>query len=73
MVVVANGCEKCIFAWELDREIYMNKLMGFQSKKYHDYVSKVGKALYGLQKAPRTRYGKMNFLLIVVIECHLQI
>lgn len=44
---------------DLDREIYMNQLMGFQSKKYHDYVCKVRKALYGLKKAPRTRYGKI--------------
>ena len=44
---------------ELDREIYMNQLMGFQSQGHPEYVCKLRKALYGLKQAPRAWYGKI--------------
>ena len=44
---------------ELDREIYMNQPMGFQSQEYTNYVCKILKALYGLKQAPRAWYGKI--------------
>lgn len=44
---------------ELDREIYMNQPMGFQSQDHPEYVCKLRKALYGLKQAPRAWYGKI--------------
>ncbi|KAJ9707429.1 hypothetical protein PVL29_002449 [Vitis rotundifolia] len=44
---------------ELDREIYMNQPMGFQSQSHPKYVCKLRKALYGLKQAPRAWYGKI--------------
>ncbi|CAL5324316.1 unnamed protein product [Camellia sinensis] len=44
---------------ELDREIYMNQPMGFQSQGHPEYVCKLQKALYRLKQAPRAWYGKI--------------
>lgn len=44
---------------DLDREIYMNQPMGFQSQGHPEYVCKLRKALYGLKQAPRAWYGKI--------------
>ena len=44
---------------ELDREIYMNQSMGFQSQGHPEYVCKLRKTLYGLKQAPRAWYGKI--------------
>ena len=44
---------------ELDREIYMNQPMGFQSQEYPNYVCKLQKAFYGLKQASRAWYGKI--------------
>ena len=49
---------------ELDREIYMNQPMDFQSQEYPNYVCKLRKALYGLKQAPRAWYGKIVEFLI---------
>ena len=49
---------------ELDREIYMNQPMGFQSHDHPEYVCKLRKALYGLKQAPRAWYGKIAEFLI---------
>lgn len=38
---------------ELDQEIYMNQLMGFQSQDHPKYVCKPQKTLYGVKEAPR--------------------
>ena len=45
---------------ELDKDIYMEQPRGFQSKIHPEYVCKLKKALYGLQQAPRTWYGKIG-------------
>ena len=44
---------------ELDREIYMNQPMGFQSQENPDYVCNLRKALNGLKQASRAWYGKI--------------
>lgn len=49
---------------ELDREVYMNQPMGFQSQDHHEYVCKLQKALYGLKPAPRAWYGMIAEFLI---------
>ncbi|KAG8497318.1 hypothetical protein CXB51_008528 [Gossypium anomalum] len=49
---------------ELDREIYMNQPIGFESESYPSYVCKLKKALYGLKQSPRAWYGKIAEFLI---------
>jgi uncharacterized RmlC-like cupin family protein len=44
---------------ELDREVYMNQSVGFQSKDHHEHVCKLRKALYILKQTPRVWYGKI--------------
>ena len=51
--------KNAFFHGELDREIYMNQQMGFQSQGHPEYVCKMRKALYGLKQAPRAWYGKI--------------
>jgi hypothetical protein len=38
---------------ELDEEVYIEQLEGFQLSKNADYVCKLKKSLYGLKQAPR--------------------
>ena len=38
---------------ELDREVYLEQLKGFENKLNSEYVCKLKKALYGLKLAPR--------------------
>jgi hypothetical protein len=38
---------------ELEEEVYIEQLEGFQLSKNVDYVCKLKKALYGLNQAPR--------------------
>ena len=46
-----------------DREIYMNKLRGFENKAHLEYVCKLRKPLYNLNQAPRAWYDKINKFL----------
>ncbi len=48
---------------ELDRLIYMNQPMGFQSQNHPEFVCKLQKALYGLKQAPRAWYRKIDEFL----------
>lgn len=59
MEFVANGCEECVLARELDWEIYMNQPLGFQNQDHPEYVCKLRKALYGLKQSPIAWYGKI--------------
>ena len=49
---------------ELDREIYMDQPIGFQSRDHPKHVCKLRKALYGLKQAPRAWYGKIAEFLV---------
>lgn len=44
---------------ELDREIYMNQLRGFENQAHQEYVYKLRKALYGLKQALRAWYDEI--------------
>ncbi|GKA51739.1 retrovirus-related pol polyprotein from transposon TNT 1-94 [Tanacetum coccineum] len=43
---------------DLDKEIYMEQLEGFQVKGKEDYMCRLQKSLYGLKQAPRQWYKK---------------
>ena len=49
---------------ELEEEVYMSQSPGFEIKGKEDYVYKLDKALYGLNKAPRAWYKKIAKFLI---------
>ena len=49
---------------ELDNDIYMEQLKGFESKIHHEYICKLKKALYGLKQAPRAWIGKIGEFLV---------
>ena len=49
---------------ELDKDIKMEQLRGFESKIHPEYVCKLKKALYGLKQAPRASYGKIGEFLV---------
>jgi hypothetical protein len=45
---------------EIEEEVYIEQLEGFQLSKNSDYVCKLKKALYGLKKAPRAWYSRLD-------------
>jgi hypothetical protein len=45
---------------ELEEEVYIEQLEGFQLSENTDYVCKLKKALYGLKQAPRTWYSRLD-------------
>lgn len=47
------------FNEEVEEEVYIEKLEGFQSLNKPDLVCRL-KALYGLKKAPRAWYSKLD-------------
>ena len=49
---------------ELDNDIYMEQLKGFESKIHPEYICKLKKALYGLKQAPRAWYMKIGEFLV---------
>ena len=49
---------------ELDKDIYMVKPRGFESKIHPEYVCKLKKELYGLKQAPRAWYRKIGEFLV---------
>ena len=54
---------------ELQEEIYMQQLEGFQED--HLFVCRLKKSLYGLKQAPRAWYAKMDAFLLSIgfIRC----
>jgi hypothetical protein len=45
---------------ELEEEVYIEQLEGFQLSENIDYVCKLKKALYGLKQAPRAWYSRLD-------------
>ena len=45
---------------ELEEEVYIEKLEGFQLSENTDYVCKLNKALYGLKHTPRAWYSRLD-------------
>jgi hypothetical protein len=45
---------------ELEEEVYIEQLEGFQLSENTNYVCKLKKALYGLKQAPRAWYSKLD-------------
>ena len=49
----------------LEEEVYIEKLEGFQLNNKGDYVCKLKKALYGIKQAPRAWYARLDSYLQV--------
>ena len=49
---------------DLEEEIYMQQLRGFEVKGKENLVCKLKKTLYGLKKAPRQWYKKFNSFMM---------
>jgi len=49
---------------ELDKDIKMEQLRGFESKIHPEYVCKLKKALYGLKQNPQAWFGKIGEFLV---------
>jgi hypothetical protein len=47
----------------LEEEVYIEQLEGFQLTNKGDYVCKLNKTLYGLKQAPRAWYARLDFYL----------
>jgi hypothetical protein len=45
---------------ELEEEVYIEQLEGFQLSENTDYVCKLNKAFYGLKQAPRAWYSRLD-------------
>jgi hypothetical protein len=45
---------------ELEEEVYIEQLEGFQLSENTYYVCKLKKALYGLKQAPRAWYSRLD-------------
>ncbi|KAI4379944.1 hypothetical protein MLD38_006180 [Melastoma candidum] len=49
---------------EIEEEVYVNQLLGFEDPKKHYHVYKLDKALYGLKQAPRAWYERLRQFII---------
>ena len=47
----------------IEEEVYIEQLQGFEVKERVTHVCKLKKALYGLEKAPRAWYGRIDSFL----------
>nr|GEV88187.1 putative ribonuclease H-like domain-containing protein [Tanacetum cinerariifolium] len=61
---VSNGCENCISAWFIEKDVYVCQPEGFIVSDYPSHVYKLKKALYGLKKASRAWYDELSTFLL---------
>ena len=47
----------------VEEEVYVEQPLGFETHDRESHVCRLKKALYGLKKAPRTWYDKINSFL----------
>lgn len=47
----------------IEQEVYIEQLEGFEMHEKHTHVCRLKKALYGLKKAPRAWYGRIDSYL----------
>ena len=70
-MILAYACSKGIKVYqmdvkstflngELEEEVYIEQLEGFLLSEYGDFVCRLMKALYGLKKAPRSWYSRLD-------------
>ncbi|GJV35736.1 putative ribonuclease H-like domain-containing protein [Tanacetum coccineum] len=60
----SDGCQKCIFIWQLTEEVYVKQPPGFEDPTHPNKVYRVVKALYGLHQAPRAWYERLSTFLL---------
>ena len=48
----------------VEEEVYVEQPLGFKTHDRESHVCTLKKALYGLQQAPRTWYGRINSFLM---------
>jgi len=58
------GVKSAFLNGYLEEEVYVRQLSGYEIDKYRDKVYKLRKALYGLKKASRVLYSKIDEYLI---------
>ena len=74
-MILAYSCSKDIKVYqmdvksaflngELEEEVYIKKLEGFQLSENEDYVCRLKRALYGLKQAPRAWYSRLDRYLL---------
>lgn len=49
---------------ELEDDIFVQQLIGFEVEEKADHVYKLHRALYGLKQAPKAWYGKIDVYLL---------
>ena len=49
---------------EMQEEVYLDQLLGYEDLSHSDYVCKLRKALYGLKQAPRAWHDKIVEYLV---------
>ena len=51
----------------IEEEVYIEQPQGFEVKDRETHVCKLKKALYGLKKAPRASYGRIDSFLMSMV------
>ena len=59
-----NGCKMCISKWNLNEEVFVEQLKGFEDPHFPNHVLRLKKALYGLKQAPRAWYDRLTHYLL---------
>jgi hypothetical protein len=59
----SDGCKNNILEWKIEHEVFVEKPDGFVLHNKGTHVCKLRKALYGLKKAPRVWYDRIDGFL----------